>query len=355
MAETSMPWDGTSYTEANWREFAEFYAGTGVLEGVLGGLIVFGDSSGLQVKVPTGKAYVKGHYYSNTAEKIVAVGTRHATLDRIDLVTLKADFTANTILALVKAGTPASSPVAPALQQDASVWEIEIARITVRDAAEAGGSSVAIAASEVSVANRPLIGAGNGVVTGGITTAHLAALAVTNAKINDVAATKITGTVTDAQLATGISGSKITGTVPDATTIAGVALAALGRLATAAVWTAKQTFGNANGTWLNIAGTVSWDIITLLSGGLQRLQLFPNGSGLFEIRNSANTHTPFAVRVDAPGTDYVLLAAMNGDPGAGALDNANVTFFLDQTNNQLKCRVKYADGTNKTGTVCTLA
>lgn len=53
-------------------------------------------------------------------------------------------------------------------------------------------------------------------------------------------------------------------------------------------------------------------------------------------------------------TDVVRIVADNSDPGATALGNGEIAFYIDETGNNLMVRVKYSGGTNKTGTVCAL-
>jgi hypothetical protein len=43
--------------------------------------------------------------------------------------------------------------------------------------------------------------------------------------------------------------------------------------------------------------------------------------------------------------------APNSAPTDANLDNSQMTFYLDETNNELKARVRYSDGTLKTGSV----
>ena len=134
MTITYFPFDagaGSDVTEDEWREMAEHFRQTGVLPGELNELEVFGDSSGLQVKVKSGKAWVKGHYMKNDAELIVPISTAHATLGRIDLVVVKVDFTGNVITIETHDGTASGSPAAPALTQTASIWETKLAEVTV--------------------------------------------------------------------------------------------------------------------------------------------------------------------------------------------------------------------------------
>jgi len=80
--------------------------------------------------------FSNGHYYSSTAEELLAISTPHATLGRIDSVVSELDPSGNTILLKVIAGTAASTPAAPTLTQtDAGVYQIRLANVAVAAAA----------------------------------------------------------------------------------------------------------------------------------------------------------------------------------------------------------------------------
>lgn len=144
---------GANLTEDNWRKMARHWLGTGVLRGEDNELQVYGDSSGMQVKVKTGKAWVRGHYGESTAEKTLAIAVADATNPRIDVVVLRADFDNNLIELVVLTGTPAGSPVAPAVTQSSAIWEVALAQVAVAAAA------VTIAAGNVTDARLYAAGA----------------------------------------------------------------------------------------------------------------------------------------------------------------------------------------------------
>lgn len=88
--------------------------------------------TGLAVNVAAGEAMVRGHYYTSDAVESLALATADATNDRLDLVVLKLDPTANSITLVVKTGTPAGSPTAPSLvQTDAGIFEQPLAEVLV--------------------------------------------------------------------------------------------------------------------------------------------------------------------------------------------------------------------------------
>lgn len=125
---------GANITEDQWREMARFWISDGPLAGEDNELLAYGDSSGMQVKVKTGKAFVRGHFGKVTSEKtlpIAAVGGIAGGSSRLDRVVLRADFTNNRIEVDVVAGTPATTgtQVAPALTQSSTIWEISLATV----------------------------------------------------------------------------------------------------------------------------------------------------------------------------------------------------------------------------------
>ncbi len=123
---------GANVTESTWRKMMK-HAGkpSGVLRGFDSWLEVFGDSSGMQVKVPTGQVWIEGHWGAITSTKTVPLTTAHATLGRLDRVVARADFVNNRIELDVLAGTPNASPVLPSLTQNTSIWEISLAQVAV--------------------------------------------------------------------------------------------------------------------------------------------------------------------------------------------------------------------------------
>lgn len=152
MAETYWPFDSIDTTETQFSQWAR-----NIGEGVRGSsattdLKVFGDSTGMNVKLPIGQAMVRGHYYYNTSQLTLTVSAAHATLGRIDAVVLTLDPTANTITASVVAGTPSATPVAPTLTQtDAGVYQLLLATVSV-------GAAVATIAPGVVTDQRIFLG-----------------------------------------------------------------------------------------------------------------------------------------------------------------------------------------------------
>lgn len=133
MAETSFPFENVDVSETQFSRWARNFQDYGV-KGVPGdgNLLVTGDDSGLQVRVAAGQAFVRGHYYINTAQATVTLLSA-GTNTRIDMIVLELDPVANSItLKAVRGEEVASSPVAPTLTQlDVGVYQLPIAYVTI--------------------------------------------------------------------------------------------------------------------------------------------------------------------------------------------------------------------------------
>lgn len=134
MTKSAYPFANTPIlTVAQWSAFARHWLGDGVLTNVLNELQVYADSTGMQVKVKSGAAHIKGHYYESDAEETLVISASDATNPRIDLVVLEVDWTKadNQMNTKVIKGTPAANPVIPSLTQTTSIWQIPLAIVSV--------------------------------------------------------------------------------------------------------------------------------------------------------------------------------------------------------------------------------
>ena len=146
MTKTYVPFNsgaGASVYEAQWSKMMNSVFRNGVVHGHLEELEVYGDSTGMQVKVKEGAGWVKGHFYENDAEETIAVSAADATNPRWDYVVLEVDWTQSDNQMSVKmvSGTPAASPSLPSLTQTTSKWQIPLAKVVVG----AGVSTVTVA------------------------------------------------------------------------------------------------------------------------------------------------------------------------------------------------------------------
>ena len=136
MAETSYPFDTQTVAEAEWETFARLMQYTGVVANELNELAVSANSpAALNVLVATGRAFIEGYGYQSSAQETVTISAADATNDRIDRVVVRLDRTNNEIVLAVLTGTPAGTPAAPSLTQNATLHELSLAQIAVAAAA----------------------------------------------------------------------------------------------------------------------------------------------------------------------------------------------------------------------------
>ena len=131
MAQSSFPFENIDTTETQFSQmFRTLQDG---VNGTYGGTeLQVSVGTGLAVDVATGQAMVRGHFYISSGTEALALATADATNDRLDVVVLRLDPTANSVVLAVKTGTPAGSPVAPALvQTDAGIYEMALANVLV--------------------------------------------------------------------------------------------------------------------------------------------------------------------------------------------------------------------------------
>lgn len=88
-------------------------------------------SSGMNVVVGAGSGWINGHKLVNTADMILSLDASDVLLNRIDRVIFYVDFSSRNMGIEVKKGSLAENPNAPALQRDASRYEMCLAQITV--------------------------------------------------------------------------------------------------------------------------------------------------------------------------------------------------------------------------------
>lgn len=149
MAELSYPSaGGGSVTDAVYENLVGSYVASGLVgTGELASL-VYGDSTGRQVKVRANRAaIVRGFRWETDGAGIVrAIDANTSGSTRIDTAVLRLNRADWTVTFQVVKGTPAAAPVAPTLTQSAGptgVWELPLANITVPNGATAlGGAQV---------------------------------------------------------------------------------------------------------------------------------------------------------------------------------------------------------------------
>ena len=122
-------------------EFAKYFSrflsdGVYTKNGLMGLKVDF--VSGLNIKVSSGFAYVRGYLYENDANINFTLDSADNVLDRIDRIVLKLDIVNRVMNIKLKKGTMGSNPTPPTLIDDASVKEMPIAQIRINKNATTG-------------------------------------------------------------------------------------------------------------------------------------------------------------------------------------------------------------------------
>lgn len=133
MAQTSWPFENIDTTETQFSKWSR-HIGEGI-DGVPGDnkLRPFGDDSGMQIRISSGEAMVRGHYYLSTAQETLLIDSPTDSQTRIDAVVLELDPTANRIiLKIVEGPEVPSSPIPPTLTQtDAGIYQMLLGYVTI--------------------------------------------------------------------------------------------------------------------------------------------------------------------------------------------------------------------------------
>lgn len=138
MAQSSWPTvaGGHSVTDTQWESMTSGFTADGIIGSVSDTAVIYGDSTGLQVKLRAGKYGIcRGHgWMSGTTELVMTLTGNPSGSTRIDLLVLRFDRTAQTVTMAPKAGTPGAG--APALQRDpvtnpAGIYEVAVAQVVV--------------------------------------------------------------------------------------------------------------------------------------------------------------------------------------------------------------------------------
>src|SRR5690242_6633787 len=124
---------GSNVTEDGWRAMMRRGNISGVVKGQGSELLPFGDSSGMQVKVPTGEAVIEGYWGQVASTKTLPISSNSSGSTRLDLVVARAHWGNNVVEVDVITGTPGSG--VPGVTRDSVRWEIPLAVVTVANGA----------------------------------------------------------------------------------------------------------------------------------------------------------------------------------------------------------------------------
>lgn len=118
------------YKAEEWAEYFAAFIGNGIFPNPATNLMVQANVN-MTVAVKAGKAWINGYFFNNTTDTTIQLDTADGVLKRIDRVVVKWSLTNRSITLSLKKGANASSPIAPALQRDADVYELALADIAV--------------------------------------------------------------------------------------------------------------------------------------------------------------------------------------------------------------------------------
>lgn len=129
---TSFPTARNDATEDKWTMYAKALITNGVLSRVANEMEVFADSTGMLVKVKTGRCYVDGFAGDLAAQQSLDIAAADPTNPRLDRVVARLTTTSPATVAIrVTTGTPAGSPSLPALLDDATHTDIPLGQVLV--------------------------------------------------------------------------------------------------------------------------------------------------------------------------------------------------------------------------------
>lgn len=138
MAEHSGFFNGVEYDAVDWRNYFEDIVETGVLDKTASNLQVRA-GSGMNIIVPTGKAWLLGYGYYNDSNKTIQLQTANGTYPRIDSVVTRYDesppLAHPKIETIVVTGTPTSNPSPPSIVRTNTIYDLKLAEVTVKKGA----------------------------------------------------------------------------------------------------------------------------------------------------------------------------------------------------------------------------
>ena len=118
------------YNAADFADYFASFIGNGVFGSPSTSLKIVPDT-GTNVALSIGSGWINGYYYVNTARLLLELPTPDGVLNRIDRIVLRWSLNDRSITTRIKSSTLSSAPVAPALQRDASIYELALADVYV--------------------------------------------------------------------------------------------------------------------------------------------------------------------------------------------------------------------------------
>ena len=151
--------DDRMYGAADWAAYFAQFISNGVFP--IGSQLQVTASSGMQVNVSAGAAWINGYGRAFNTAYILTVDPADGVLNRIDRIVVRWGRVERNVYLHVLKGTPASAPTAPPLTRDADYYDLCLVEISVN----AGITGIAAAHISDKRLNPDLCGIVSSVIT----------------------------------------------------------------------------------------------------------------------------------------------------------------------------------------------
>ena len=119
------------YAAEDWADYFRQFISDGVYPNPSTGLQVQSRYGSMVLTVGAGSSFIGGHFYLQRADVDFSVDAADLILARKDAVVCRLDRVNRLISVLYIKGTPASSPILPALQRNDDIWDLRLAEIHI--------------------------------------------------------------------------------------------------------------------------------------------------------------------------------------------------------------------------------
>lgn len=118
-----------TYNAEDWAEYFASFIGNGV--SFQQGNLQVSSSTGMEVIVSPGIAFINGYRYANTSPLNIKINPANGTYSRITSIVIELNLAERQITCLALDGTPSPSPVSPQLTTNQSIYQLQLATILI--------------------------------------------------------------------------------------------------------------------------------------------------------------------------------------------------------------------------------
>lgn len=118
-----------TYNAEDWAEYFASFIGNGV--SFQQGNLQVSSSTGMEVIVSPGIAFINGYRYANTSPLNIKINLANGTYSRITSIVIELNLAERQITCLALDGTPSPSPVSPQLTTNQSIYQLQLATILI--------------------------------------------------------------------------------------------------------------------------------------------------------------------------------------------------------------------------------